>query len=233
MSELLEIRVVTFGSAVAALGFQTHVISVADGTTVAQLIEQLEVAFPQLVQVRGRIRIAVNFAYAAPNRILQHDDEVALIPPVSGGSGEPIGPAVSAVRLTNAPIDVSALLDEVAHQTNGAVCAFLGVVRAEKSALGQELHALEYTAYDAMAIAEMERILAAVVDDGEISTAIVVHRLGILTVGEASIAVVVASPHRAESFEVCRGLIEQVKASVPIFKREIWADQSQTWVDPV
>lgn len=230
MAQNVRVTVVTFGSAVDALGFDSREEFVSPGTTVSAIMERLETAFPRLAEARGRIRIAVNLEYADGSRILADGDEIALIPPVSGGSG---GPAASSARLTRDRIDVESLLREVSNSANGAIDIFLGVVRAEAGPAGRVLQALDYSAYEPMALAEMERIVADVTRGHPISTAIVVHRLGILAIGDASIAVVVSSPHRAEAFAACRMLIERVKASVPVFKREIWDDQSHRWVNPV
>lgn len=143
------------------------------------------------------------------------------------------GLASVAARLVREPIDPDALAAEVAHDGVGAFATFVGVVRAEKNAAGQALLALDYTAHEKMALSEMHRIGSEVADRFPIHAARIVHRLGTLRIGEASIAIIVASPHRAAAFDACREMIERIKADVPIFKRELWSGGEATWVNPV
>lgn len=135
-------------------------------------------------------------------------------------------------RLVREPIDVAALVREVEHPGCGAIATFVGVVRAERRDDAQ-LAALDYSAYEPMALSEMERIAAAAAAAHEIHAIRVVHRLGRMEIGEASVALVVSAPHRAAAFDACRAIIERLKVSVPIFKRECWSDESSTWVDPL
>ncbi|RMF84042.1 MAG: molybdenum cofactor biosynthesis protein MoaE [Planctomycetota bacterium] len=120
---------------------------------------------------------------------------------------------------------------EVEHPESGALLTFAGVVRSETNDAGQPLLALEYTAYEPMALAEMQRIVEQTAAEFDLNGVRFVHRLGTLAVGEASVLAVVSSGHRAAGFDACRALIERLKESVPIFKREIWADGSRTWVE--
>jgi molybdopterin synthase catalytic subunit len=136
-------------------------------------------------------------------------------------------------RITRLPIDVAALVREVEHARVGAVATFVGVVRAESRGDGTALAELEYTAHESMALAEMQRIAAEVAAAHAVNAVSAVHRLGNLKLGEASVAVVVSAPHRAAAFAACREVIEKLKADVPVFKREIWADGAGTWVHDV
>jgi len=139
----------------------------------------------------------------------------------------------AAVRLVREPIDVAALVREVADATVGAVATFVGVVRRGIGPGGQPLVALEYTAYEPMALAEMERLAQEALRQYELHAVRVVHRLGRLNIGEASVAVVVSAPHRAAAFDACREIIERLKVQVPIFKREIWSGGAATWVNSI
>lgn len=231
MSDQVRIRVLAFGSAVAALGWTQREYTLTAPATLADLIRSLEQECPRLLEARGRVRYAVNEQYAAAEAALHADDEVAIIPPVSGGDVEE-GRRADA-RLTRAPIDLAALYAEVSDASCGAIASFVGIVRAERDASGHELEALEYEAYETMALGEMQRIAAEQCGSQGVWAVRVVHRLGRLTIGEASVAVVVSSEHRAAALAACREIMEQVKAGVPIFKREIWRDAPPTWVDPI
>lgn len=130
------------------------------------------------------------------------------------------------VRLVREPIDLAALTDRAAG--DGAVALFLGVVRSENR--GREVLRLEYEAYEEMALPLMEEIAAEVARRFPVTGVRLVHRLGRLEIGEASVAVAVASPHRAEAFAACRFAIDTLKAQVPIWKKELYADGSE-WLD--
>ncbi|MCC6357853.1 MAG: molybdenum cofactor biosynthesis protein MoaE [Phycisphaerales bacterium] len=133
--------------------------------------------------------------------------------------------------LTREPIGLTTLSASIATAADGAIAGFEGVVRAEKNPAGHDLVALDYTAYEQMAETELLRICAAAAAGKEVSTLLAVHRLGRLAIGEASIAIVVAAPHRAAAFDVCRAVIEMTKADLPVFKCEIWSGGDATWVD--
>ena len=132
--------------------------------------------------------------------------------------------------LTRNPIPVSDLLAEVAAPQCGGTCLFLGTVRDAPADGG--VTGIEYSAYEAMAVAEFDRILAEVRRRWPDARLAVRHRLGLVPTEEASIAIAAAAPHRAEAFEACRYVIEQVKKRLPIWKKELRADGTTLWVDP-
>lgn len=220
------IRVAALGSAADALGWRERAISMPAGATLSHLVARLEGDCPRLAEARGRVRYAIGDRFAEPSEVLRDGDEVAIIPPVSGG-------APDAPVLMHAPIDVAGLLAEVSAADAGAQAVFVGVVRAERNAQGTALWALDYSAHEPLARARLLALADLARERFGLCGVRVVHRLGRLSVGEASVAVVVSSPHRAESMDGCRWLIEQLKADVPIFKREIWDDGGETWVDPL
>lgn len=129
--------------------------------------------------------------------------------------------------LTRARIAVEALLGQVQGPERGGTCVFLGTVRHDDG-----VTAIEYSAYDDMAVAEINRLLDEAREQWADARVIVQHRLGLVPVGEASIAIVAAAPHRAEAFAACRYVIEEVKKRLPIWKKEMHADGTSTWVDP-
>jgi molybdopterin synthase catalytic subunit len=131
--------------------------------------------------------------------------------------------------LTDSAIDVAALLHE-ARASDGALCLFVGVVRNENE--GRETTGIEYEAYGPMAELEMERIARALGEDFPSVRLRMQHRTGRLRIGEASVAIVAVSPHRAEAFAACRAAIDRIKTTVPIWKKEFHPDGSSDWVDP-
>ena len=131
--------------------------------------------------------------------------------------------------LTNAPLDVASLLRE-ARPSDGALSLFVGVVRNQND--GRPTTAIEYEAYGTMAETQIGKILEELGREFPAARLLVRHRLGRLSVGDASIAIVATSPHRAEAFAVCRAAIDRIKTTVPIWKKEFHPDGSSDWVDP-
>jgi molybdopterin synthase catalytic subunit len=131
--------------------------------------------------------------------------------------------------LTADPIDLASLLSE-ARASDGALCLFVGVVRDEND--GRATTAIEYEAYGAMAEAEMARIADGLAREFPAVKIGMKHRVGLLSVGDASVAIAAVSPHRADAFASCRAAIDRVKTTVPIWKREFHPDGSSDWVDP-
>lgn len=135
-------------------------------------------------------------------------------------------------RLTSEPIDVAALSREAAADECGAVVTFVGTVRAERDDDGDEVVALEYVAYDAMAVAKLCAVCDAAVARFAIRQAVCVHRVGLLRIGEASVAIAVAAPHRADAFAAAGHVIDTIKQVVPIWKKDIYRSGRTQWVDP-
>lgn len=131
-------------------------------------------------------------------------------------------------RITRDPIDTAALLQRVRADHDGAVILFLGVVRNHDS--GRAVEGLRYEAYEEMARAKLEAICSAVAEAHEVSDIAVVHRIGELAVGEASVAIAVAAPHRDPAYRASREVIERIKVEVPIWKRERFADGQEEWL---
>ena len=132
--------------------------------------------------------------------------------------------------LVRTRIDLSALLEEVASTAIGATILFVGTVRETND--GRAVSGIEYSAYEPMAVRELDAILAEAVTRFRTADIVVEHRLGELGLGEASVAIAVAHAHRAEAYEASRYVIEQLKRRVPIWKREAYIDGTREWVDP-
>ena len=131
------------------------------------------------------------------------------------------------MHLTRHPLDVKDLLADVQSPERGGTCVFLGTVRTE-----DDVTAIDYSAYEAMAGEEIERILRDAQDRWPDARVMLQHRLGVIRAGEASIAIAAAAPHRADAFDACRYVIEEAKKRLPIWKKEMHADGTATWVDP-
>ena len=130
------------------------------------------------------------------------------------------------MHLTRDPLDIKDLLAEVQGPERGGTCVFLGTVRTD-----DDVTAIDYSAYEPMASAEIERILAEAQTQWPTARVMLQHRLGEIPVGEASIAIAAAAPHREEAFAACRYVIEAVKKRLPIWKKELHTDGSPTWVE--
>jgi molybdopterin synthase catalytic subunit len=138
---------------------------------------------------------------------------------------------MSTARLITAPIDASALIREVAADDRGSIVLFLGTVRNSNE--GRAVSGIDYSAYDAMAVAEMNRILAEATTQFEGVTIALEHRVGTLNIGDVSVAIACAHPHRAAALDANRYVIEELKRRVPIWKREHYLDGTSEWVDPL
>jgi molybdopterin synthase catalytic subunit len=165
--------------------------------------------------------------YVGAETRLAEGDEVAVLPPLSGGSGGGRGGALRA-HLVEAPIDVQELLRQVGDPACGGVAMFLGVVREPN--LGHRTLHIDYHAYPEMAVRVMEEIGAEAQARWEVGRIALVHRTGRLSVGEISVAIVVAAAHRQAALEACAYLIEALKARVPIWKKETF-EGGQVWIE--
>ena len=181
--------------------------------------------FPQLDAMRDSIMFAVNAEYVSADHPVTPCDEVALIPPVSGGSRDSDD---EFFKITREVLDPTALHHLVLSDRAGAVSLFVGVVRDNN--LGRDVDYLEYDAYPAMATRIMRRIADEIRERWDVLDIAMHHRIGRLEIGDASVAVAVASAHRAEGIEACRYGIDRLKAIVPIWKKEVWAD-GEEWIE--
>jgi molybdopterin synthase catalytic subunit len=160
---------------------------------------------------------AVNKEYAPPDRRLSEGDEVALIPPVSGGE----------FRLTGDPIDVGAVLADVADEQAGAVATFLGTTRVQSR--GRTVLYLEYEAYEGMAEKVMEEIANALRERYELCRIAMAHRVGRVGIGETSVAIAVSAPHREHALAACKEAIDTLKVDVPLWKKEVY-EGGEEWI---
>ena len=206
-----------------AVGAPVVQVALDEGSRAEALWTALLTRFPALVSLPEPSGYAVNDEYVDGERALREEDEVALIPPVSGGAGG----RAPLVEITDGPISLDHVLNEVADPAAGAIVVFLGVVR--DNARGRRVDHLAYEAYESMARREMERIAAELGERWPVSRVVIVHRTGVLRVGEASVAISVSAPHRAAAFAAGQFAIDTLKRTVPIWKKEIW-EGGEAWV---
>jgi len=216
----MKIRLLAFASAGDALGATEMELELAEGSRVADLRVRLDREHPKIVPLWPRLAVAVDGRIVSPEETLWEGAEVALLPPVSGGS-EPLLAA-----LVDGPLDVENIVAAVSNPGRGAVVVFLGTVRDHHA--GRPVEKLTYSAYRVMALEGLRRIVADL-EAGQDLRAAIVHRLGEVPVGEPSVVIAVASPHRAAAYEASRTALERLKAEIPIWKREHYADGGEAW----
>ncbi|HEX4960154.1 MAG TPA: molybdenum cofactor biosynthesis protein MoaE [Thermoanaerobaculia bacterium] len=218
----MKIRLLAFASAGDALGASEMEIEMPAGSRVADLRARLDQEHPGIVPLWPRLAVAVDGRVVSTEEPLQEGAEVALLPPVSGGSGEP-----PRADLVDGPLDTDQAVAAVSGPSRGAVVVFLGTVRDHHA--GRPVAKLTYSAYRSMALEGLRRIVADLEAAAPGLRAAIVHRLGEVPVGEASVVIAVGSPHRAAAYEASRTALERLKAEVPIWKREHYADGEAAW----
>ena len=213
-----------FASVRELLGEDQLEVELADGATVETLKGLLTERAPDLARLQ--LAFAVNRDYAAPDRVLSDGDEVAFIPPISGGASAGDRFRFDLVESALDPRDLEA---EVRTDEDGAVVTFAGVTRNHND--GASVLGLRYEAYAEMASRVMDELFERAANEFEITRARVAHRLGEVPIGEASVVVVVSAAHRGPAFDGCRFLMDELKAQVPIFKHETLSDDGgERWV---
>jgi len=215
------LRVLFFASCREAAGRREADFELDGPLTVAGLLDALCRDHPSLGPLSGTLQVAVNAEYAPRDASLRDGDEIALIPPVSGGSGDVFRIVTEAIRL-------DALQDQVRTAGDGAVVTFSGTVRGRT---GDQLTSyLEYEAYPPMAERVMARLAAEARERWPVGRIGILHRVGRLEIGEISILVSVAAGHRREAFEACHHLVDRLKEEVPVWKKEVGPD-GEYWVE--
>ncbi|QGQ97830.1 molybdopterin converting factor [Paenibacillus psychroresistens] len=209
----------------------THITLTVKQTqiTVAQLKELLIQEYPNAAQTIAISFIAINQAYASADDLVSEENEIALIPPVSGGEAESVQ-ADSVVphslfQITHEPISVEKVSQTVITPLQGATLTFIGTTR--EFTFGKRTILLEYEAYVPMAIAAMQQIGTEITAQWPGALCAITHRLGRVAIAEISVVIAVSAPHRADCYDASRYAIERLKQIVPIWKKEIWEDGSE------
>lgn len=213
----MQVSVLYFGVLRDIFQREKELIALPSGATVGTLLDHYRELAPDRHGLWSAVAVAVNQEYARKDRLISEGDEIAMLPPVSGGSTTE--PRVELVRL---PIGTAKLLESVKNGEDGAVVVFDGIVR--NNSRGRRTTHLLYEAYEQMALEQMRKLASDACARFPIRDVIVVHRLGQLGVGETSVLIVVASAHRGAAFDACRWLIDTLKSTVPIWKKEFFED---------
>jgi MoaE-MoaD fusion protein len=222
----MRVQVLFFGILKEIVGKALEAIELPDGASVRDVLARYEAQFPKLKESLPSLAVAVNQQYAGPDTKLRPDDEVALLPPVGGGAtGLGRERHSSIVREV---IDTQRVVAGLKRAEDGAVLVFEGVVRNQTR--GRKTVYLDYEAYEEMALEQMESLAGQALGQFQIRDVAIVHRLGRLEIGEASVLIAVASSHRAAAFEACRWVIDTLKRTVPIWKKEHFEDGA-VWAD--
>jgi MoaE-MoaD fusion protein len=226
----MQVRVLFFGVLKDLAGRSSEPLTLPDHATVGDLLEHYEKHIRLLNGKLSSIAISVNQQYARPEEKLNAGDEVALLPPVSGGANRnPSGSdQAHRVAIIREKIDTAAVLERIKQPQDGGVVIFEGIVR--NNTRNRRTLFLEYEAYEEMALKQLETLAQQAKSQFQIRDVAIVHRLGRLNIGETSVLIVVASAHRAAAFEACRSLIDTLKRTVPIWKKEHFEDGA-VWAD--
>jgi MoaE-MoaD fusion protein len=223
----MRVHVLFFGILKDLAGKSGDSLELPEGATVREVLAQCRAQVPAIRSSLAISAVAVNQHYADAGTRLQNDDEIALLPPVSGGSDS--GPARrSRARIVRGRIESTEVLAGLKRGEDGAAAMFEGVVRNQTR--GRKTHYLEYEAYEEMALKEMETLAEQALQQFAVRDIALVHRLGRLEIGETSVLIVVSSAHRAAAFDACRWLIDALKRTVPIWKKEYFEDGA-VWAD--
>ncbi len=225
----MQVRVLFFGVLKDLAGCAEDTIEVQAGTTLADVFEHYSQRFETLRGKRSSILFARNQEFAVPGALLTDNDEVAFLPPVSGGSGDAIYPNEPHIfSIVRTVIDGRQLARRLQRPDDGAVVTFEGVVR--NNTKGRPTGYLDYEAYEPLALARMRQIGLAIATQFKLGGIGIVHRLGRLQVGEASVVIVAAAPHRRPAFEAALQAIDRLKREAPIWKKEYFEDGA-VWVE--
>jgi molybdopterin converting factor subunit 1 len=217
---MMHVTVLLFAAYREAAGSKKVTLELPADATLGSAWTQLAAQYPRLAVFSSTVVGAVNGEYARLDTVLSDGDEIAYLPPVAGGDH---------FALTDAPIDEAALRNAVSDPGAGAVLIFLGTTRNQTG--GRQVDYLEYEAYPDMA----ERRMAAIAQEirerwGSVKGVALVHRVGRVEIGEASIGIAVATPHRGDAFAACRYAIDRAKEHLPIWKKEVWEGGAE-WIE--
>ena len=224
----MRVRVLLFGQLKDITGRSEDSLELPSSATISTVMAHYTNLYPKIQGLSASIACSINQEYAQGSSVLKEGDEVGLLPPVSGGKATMQELRSEHCAIVRDPIDVKAIRQKLEHAENGAMIFFDGVVR--NNTRGRKTLYLDYEAYESMALNEMEKISQVVLEQFKARDVCMIHRLGRLEIGETSVLIGVASAHRAAAFEACRWLIDTLKKTVPIWKKEHFEDGA-VWAD--
>lgn len=229
-TECIRVRVLFFGAAREIVGSSEVELEINAPATSASAFEEIKMRYPALARFGRSLLFAVNQEYAPVDREVRAGDELAIFPPVSGGSHEKDSGAQGQdfFELTTEPVDVGAVARRVVPPECGATVTLDGYVR--EFTRGRRTLYLVYEAYAPMALSEMRRLANEAHQRFEIAHIGIVHRTGRLEIGETSVVISASAPHRRAAFEACEWAIRELKRTVPIWKKEFYED-GEVWVE--
>ena len=216
----MQVRVLFFGVLKDLAGRSSDQLTLPDSATAGDVVQHYETRVAALKGKLSSVAVSVNQEYAGQDAKLHSGDEVALLPPVSGG--------LSRAAIVREKIDTAAELEKIKQPEDGAAVVFEGIVRNHSR--GRRTLFLEYEAYEEMARKQMESLTEQALVQFQVRDVAMVHRRGRLEIGETSVLIVVASAHRPAAFDACRWLIDTLKRTVPIWKKEHFEDGA-VWAD--
>ncbi|MBV9572513.1 MAG: molybdenum cofactor biosynthesis protein MoaE [Acidobacteriales bacterium] len=224
----MKIRVLFFGVLKDLAGQPELSVSAPDRATLRDVLDDCEKRIPRLKEFNSSIAISLNQEYAEMSAAVKEGDEIGLLPPVSGGHQTDRQPDHCRVAIVHEVIDTQQAVEKIKHAEDGAVAVFEGIVRNHSR--GRRTLFLEYEAYESMALKQMNVLADQAKSKFPVRDVAIIHRLGRLEIGETSVLIIAASAHRAAAFDACRWLIDALKTTVPIWKKEhfedgvVWAD---------
>jgi molybdopterin synthase catalytic subunit/molybdopterin converting factor small subunit len=228
----MQVRILFFGVLKDLTGRGSDLLTLPEHATLGDVFIHYEEITPRLGELAASIAISINQEFAGPDSQLNEGDEIAFLPPVSGGLTDPESNMRERGRrhssIVRGKIDTQEVLAKLKQPADGAAIVFEGVVR--DNTRGRRTLYLDYEAYEEMALKQMDALAEHALQEYPIRDVAMVHRLGRLEIGETSVLIVVASAHRAAAFEACRWLIDTLKRIVPIWKKEYFEDGA-VWAD--
>jgi len=220
----IRIQALLFGQAREWVGASSLNLDLESPANVESALAEIISRYPKLAQIERSLLFAVNEEYVSRDRPLSDGDEMAVLPPVSGGASD----SQDIFEITREPIDISEIRSRLLEGDSGAVVVFDGVAR--NNTKGRRTLHLEYEAYPQMALRTMEQIGREVHERWPINRIGIIHRLGRIDITDSSVVIVVTSAHRKIAFEACQYAIDRLKKIVPIWKKEFFEDGA-VWVE--
>jgi len=224
----MRIRVLLFGQLKDIVGRPEETVDIEPGARLASLVSRYSERYPRFQSLAGSIACSVNQEYATASIVLRDGDEVGLLPPVSGGKTGLEELQSERCAIVREPIATQKIADSLKAGEDGATVIFEGIVR--NNTRGRRTLYLDYESYEPMALSEMQKLSQVALEHFPVRDIRLVHRLGRLEIGETSVLVVVAAAHRGAGFEACRFIIDTLKKTVPIWKKEYFEDGA-VWAD--